>query len=194
MTQRNHPLLLAAIGACLLCTQAFAADKAASPAASAAKAAASPAAQPAAAPAALSPSDHIFLGDALNANQKEMDSANYAIQKATSPKVKEFAKTIVRDDTEFAAELRRVAGQTIPAPAPGTSPNPNLAELKGNDFDKAYMGMMVDNLVVAIGRYVVVSEGKHHNADVRALAAKTLPMLRKHEQSAKAIDQALPKR
>jgi putative membrane protein len=187
MQRWNRKLGIALLGLSLVATPAFAAGTKPAPAASANAATT-------AAPAALTPSDRIFLADAMASSQKEIDASNFIAKQTASPKVRQFAQTMVRDHTQLLAQLQKIAGPTMPPPAPNNDPNPNLAYLKGAEQDKAYMDLMVNDHDVAVGKFLVTSDGPQHGAAVRDLAKKALPTVRKHDEMAKTLDRSLPAR
>jgi putative membrane protein len=57
----------------------------------------------------------------------------------------------------------------------------------GKEFDKAYMGMMVTDHNEDVNKFQVASNNAA-DADVKGFATKTLPVLRMHLDSAKAIN------
>ena len=81
---------------------------------------------------------------------------------------------------------------TVP-PAPGEDHMDqitNLSKKSGREFDREYMKMMVDDHQEDIDEFEKCSNNSK-DADLKAFAAKTLPVLRTHLDSAKAINDAL---
>ena len=62
-----------------------------------------------------------------------------------------------------------------------------LKKKTGKEFDRAYMGMMVTDHNEDVNKFQVTSNNAA-DADVKAFATKTLPVLRGHLDSAKAIN------
>lgn len=143
----------------------------------------------------VSEEDTKFAVKAASAGMTEVQLGELAQQKASSQKVKDFGAMMVRDHTKANDELKSLAGMksiTLP-PAPGEDHMDHIkkmTEKSGKEFDKDYMKMMVDDHESAIKSFEEASnDGK--DADVKAFATKTLPTLRAHLDSAKAIRDAL---
>jgi putative membrane protein len=185
----KHGLLAAAIVAGMTCgATVCAAGKAAPAAASKATPVAAPAG-----PVVLMPSDHNWILVALAANQKEVDLSNFAMKKSTNEKVRQFAQSMVKDHTQLGADLQRIGGNTMLAPAANPDPMPSLSDLNGPAFDKSYLDMISADHIVMIGNFEVAAGGAYHSAAVRDLARKTAPTLHKHEQMANALEHSFPK-
>jgi putative membrane protein len=145
--------------------------------------------------APVSEEDSKFAVMAASGGMMEVQLGELAQQKAASQRVKDFGAMMVRDHTKANDELKNLAGMkniTIP-PAPGEEHMDhitNLSKKSGREFDRDYMKMMVDDHQEDINEFEKCSNnGK--DADLKAFAAKTLPVLRTHLDSAKAINDAL---
>ena len=68
-----------------------------------------------------------------------------------------------------------------------------LNQKSGKDFDDAYMSMMVDDHQGDVDKFEKASNNAK-DAAVKAFAAKTLPVLRMHLDSAKAVNDGLKNR
>jgi putative membrane protein len=66
----------------------------------------------------------------------------------------------------------------------------DLSKKSGKEFDRAYMKMMVDDHQEDIKAFEK-SSNDAKDADIKAFASKTLPTLRMHLDSAKAVNDAL---
>ncbi len=132
-----------------------------------------------------------FMTKAAHGGMMEVQLGKLAGDKAKSDRVKAFGAMMVTDHTKAGEELKSLASQknvTLP-----TSPSEehqhhidDLSKKTGTDFDKAYMKMMVENHEKVIDDFKKdSSDGKE--ADVKSWAAKTLPTLRKHLDSARNI-------
>src|SRR5215217_2375720 len=125
----------------------------------------------------------------------EVELGNLVKSNAAHQRVKNFGQIMVKDHTAANAELIALAQQknfNIPTTLSvemQTHVN-ELKALKGADFDKKYMDMMVKDHKEDIGLF---EEAASHStdADVKAFAAKTLPTLKMHQDSAKAVKGAL---
>ncbi len=78
-------------------------------------------------------------------------------------------------------------------PTPGADHQHHVDELKtkkGADFDKAYISMMVQDHEEDIRKFEQASQNAK-DADTKAFASKTLPILRQHLEMAKSINGGL---
>ncbi|HUQ65539.1 MAG TPA: DUF4142 domain-containing protein [Flavitalea sp.] len=148
-----------------------------------------------AAASTVSEGDSKFAVKAASGGMMEVQLGELAQQKASSQKVKDFGKMMVRDHSKANDELKSIAGNkniTLP-PAPGEDHMDHiksLSEKSGKDFDKDYMKMMVDDHKDDIDEFEKCSKDAN-DADLKAFAAKTLPILREHHNAAKKINDAL---
>lgn len=135
--------------------------------------------------------DQQFMMEAANGGMMEVDLGNVAESNAASPKVKAFGKMMVTDHTKANNELKALAAKknvTLPA-SPDEEHQGHINDMKGKkgaDFDKAYVDMMVSDHETDVKKFEdESSNGK--DADVKAFATKTLPVLKKHLTSIKEI-------
>jgi putative membrane protein len=143
----------------------------------------------------VSESDAKFAVEAASGGMMEVQLGELAQQKASSQRVKDFGAMMVRDHSKTNDELKSLAGMkniTLP-PAPGGDHMDHIKDISkesGKKFDKDYMKMMVDDHKEDIDAFE--KSGKDGNdADIKAFASKTLPVLRMHLDSAKAIHDAI---
>ena len=141
--------------------------------------------------------DKNFVMDAASGGLMEVELGRMASTSAASAKVKEFGRMMVTDHTKANTELKAVAAKkniTVP-PTPADPQQGHINDMKdkkGADFDKAYVDMMVDDHKEDISKFEDESKnGK--DADVKAFATKTLPVLRKHLTSIQAIQNGMKK-
>ena len=143
----------------------------------------------------VSESDSKFAVNAASGGMTEVQLGELAQQKASSQRVKDFGAMMVRDHTKANDELKSLAGMkniTLP-PAPGEDHMDHIKDLSkksGKEFDRAYMKMMVDDHKEDISEFEKCSNNAA-DADLKAFASKTLPVLRMHLDSAKVINDAL---
>jgi putative membrane protein len=136
-----------------------------------------------------------FLVNAANGGMAEVEAGQIAQQKATNPKVKDFGAMMGRDHSAADEQVKMLAAQrnvTLPA-MPGDAKKKDLEELNkktGADFDKSYMKMMVNDHEKAIDLFENASS-KVNDAEVKAFVDNTLPKLKNHLDSAKAIQKTL---
>ncbi|EOR96137.1 putative outer membrane protein [Arcticibacter svalbardensis MN12-7] len=125
----------------------------------------------------------------------EVELGTIAQQNAKSPRVKGFGAMMVKDHTKANKELMALAtskGITIPSTMPVEMQNHinEMKKMKGADFDKHYMSMMTDDHKEDIDLFEKASKNAP-DADIKAFATKTLPVLNTHLDSAKAIKDAV---
>ena len=136
--------------------------------------------------------DHEFMIFAASGGLMEVELGKLASTNASSAKVKDFGTKMVTDHSKANQELMVLASQkniSIPS-TPGTDHQKHIDDLrekKGAEFDKAYMSMMVMDHEEDVKKFEEAStDGK--DADVKAFAAKTLPVLKQHHAIAKTIN------
>jgi putative membrane protein len=143
----------------------------------------------------VSEEDSKFAVMAASGGMTEVQLGELAQQKASSQRVKDFGAMMVRDHSKANDELKSLAGMkniTLP-PAPGEDHMDHIKDLSGKSgkqFDRDYMKMMVDDHQEDISEFEKCSNNAA-DADLKAFASKTLPILRMHLDSAKAINDAL---
>jgi len=145
-------------------------------------------------PAAQSPvSNQDFFAKASSDGAAEVQMGQLALQKASSPRTREFAQQLVRDHTaankQLAALADRKHAQVAQQP-PSSELMDKLQSLSGSDFDKAYVSAMVGAHQKAIELFDTAT----HSSDpqISAFASKTLPTLRHHLQMAQALSSDQP--
>jgi putative membrane protein len=139
--------------------------------------------------------DSKFMVKAASGGMMEVELGQLAQQKAQNKRVKDFGAMMVKDHTKANEEMKALAANknvTLPQ-AMGEDHQKHVTDLRektGKAFDKAYMSMMVDDHQEDVNDFENIStNGK--DADLKAFAAKTLPVLRTHLESAKSINDAI---
>jgi putative membrane protein len=137
-----------------------------------------------------------FIEDQLEDGMAEIHLGKLASERATHPRVKEFAAMMVRDHQMAGDELKQAASAAnvqpnVPAEPDGDHKDAQeeLAKLSGRDFDKKYMDKMVDEHQEAVNE--VERKTNSDNVQVRQWATKTLPKLREHLEQARQIQRTL---
>ena len=133
--------------------------------------------------------DRDFVMEAASGGLMEVELGNLAQTNASSAAVKQFGQQMVTDHSKANDELKSIASAkniTIPT-APSGKHQDHINELKskkGAEFDKAYMSMMVDDHQEDVDKFQ--SEADNGNdAEIKAFAAKTVPILKTHLELAK---------
>lgn len=138
---------------------------------------------------AVSPAE--FVMKAAQGGMYEVKSSESAVQKAKSPKVKQFAEQMIADHTKANEELKQAAaakGLTVP---PGVSQEQaqmlaKLGKASGEGFDAEYVKQQTE----AHEKTVALFKGQAMNgqdADLKAWAKKTLPTLEMHLKHVKEM-------
>jgi putative membrane protein len=141
---------------------------------------------------ALSSADREFMMKAAVGGMAEVELGRMAVQKGANSDVKTFGKRMVDDHSRANEELKQLASQkgvTLPADldAKNKETMDRLSKLSGAAFDSAYVSEMVKDHIEDIAEFEKeTNEGQ--NSDVKAWAAKTLPMLREHLQMIRDIE------
>lgn len=148
----------------------------------------------------LSRADEGFISQAAQNGHAEVEASKMALEKASDPKVKEFAKHMVEDHTKANEELRSLASSKGVELPDGPSllqkgkSKLMLSTADGEDFDRRYMDSMGitahEDTIELFEKAVKEAE----DAEVKAFAQKTLPKLQEHLKMAQEIQQTLPKK
>ncbi|MCX2477711.1 DUF4142 domain-containing protein [Pedobacter sp. MC2016-15] len=121
----------------------------------------------------------------------EVELGYMAQQKGQNPRIKQFGAMLVKDHTKANDELKALATTKnimIPAKLPQDIQQhiDEMKKLGGAEFDKHYIGMMVDDHQADIKEFEKAARNSTDES-FKAYAAKTLPVLKMHLDSAKAI-------
>lgn len=132
-----------------------------------------------------------FANKAATGGMMEVELGKLAQQNAKSQRVKDFGSMMVTDHSQANDELKRLATEnniTLPASLPADQQKhiDLMSKLKDEAFDKHYIDMMVNDHKGDIAEFKKEAGGSTHNA-FNTFAAKTLPTLQKHLDSAMAI-------
>jgi putative membrane protein len=138
-----------------------------------------------------------FAVKAANGGMMEVQLGDAAQQLAAGSRVKEFGNMMVRDHSKANDELKTLAATkniTLPDSV-GEDHRKHIDDMKmkkGVDFDKAYIDMMVDDHKEDIDMFEKAANNLK-DADLKAFAARTLPTLRAHLDSAQTIQETMKK-
>jgi len=135
--------------------------------------------------------DMDFMSTADLAGLAEVELGKLAQTKAQNAEVKKFAALMVTDHTKAGDELKALGKKKDFKPATEMDSGhkatmEKLKGLSGADFDKAYVDAMVDDHEDAVDLFKSHGEsGK--DPELKAFAAKTLPVLQGHWNMIKDI-------
>jgi putative membrane protein len=146
-------------------------------------------------PASVTESDSKFMVEAADGGMAEVQMGEIAGREGVDERVREFGEMMEKDHTKGGDELKKLAkDKNVTLPASISEENMQnkhkLMQKTGKDFDKTYMNMMVEDHEKDIKEFKDAAQNCN-DADIKAWAEKTLPVLQKHLDSAKAIKKAL---
>lgn len=136
--------------------------------------------------------DSAFTTKAAVGGMAEVALGKLALSKSTNTKIKDFAQMMVTDHGKANDELMSIAKSkniTLPAnvDADHQKKMDDLSTKSGKDFDKAYVDAMIDGHKKTLD--LMQDEAKNgKDADFKAFAAKTAPVVQHHLDAIKTID------
>lgn len=130
-----------------------------------------------------------FIEKAGMAGLAEIKLSNLALDKSTTPSIREFANKMIKDHTAANQQLKDAAKATGIALPQGIDPAHTdlLQQLKGKsgrDFDAAYVNVMKQDHDSAIALFENAAGDQTLNKDLRDFATKALETLRNHQLQA----------
>lgn len=136
----------------------------------------------------------VFALSAATGGMMEVEAAGLALKRSKSKTVKDFAE-MMQDDHKLANdELKKIAdakglqlAQTLPEEMAGHISEMN--SLEDRAFDVQYMRMMINDHAKTMQLFTDGS--RLADPELRAFALKTLPVIRKHYESALKIGKGL---
>jgi putative membrane protein len=139
----------------------------------------------------LSNDDKDFAMKAAQGNMAEVNGGNTAAQKGTSADVKTFGNRMVSDHGKALDELKQLAqtkGIALPSDvnAEQKKEADKLSKLSGAAFDKEYADAMVKDHQEDVAEFDKASKNAQ-DPDLKAWAAKTLPVIQDHLKMAKEM-------
>lgn len=144
-----------------------------------------------------------FVDMASQANLAEIRTSEVAVERASTPEVKEYAQMIIDDHTAAGNALKTaMSGAMLTPPSmvldqdhqrrldditveeQGSTADPETA---GNEWDHDYIAMQIDMHQDAIDLFEDYAENGE-NASLKTFAESTLPTLRSHLDKAREIE------
>lgn len=136
------------------------------------------------------PSPDTFMEDAAQGGMAEVELGKLASSKAQDPEVKKFGQMMVTDHTKANAELKALAAKKnfqLPTDLGShKSDLDSMSKLSGAEFDQEYVDNMVDDHEDDVAAFQKMADSGT-DPELKAFAAKTLPVLKKHLDAIKAI-------
>jgi putative membrane protein len=141
--------------------------------------------------AASKAADRTFITDAIQGNLAEIQMGQLAQQKGQNDAVKSFGQMLVTDHQADNDKAKQVASQL--GVTPPTQPSAKekagyrkLAKLSGAAFDRQFARMMVTDHKQTIAQFQ--REAKKTNDPLGRYASDSLPVLKKHLDTAEKIE------
>jgi putative membrane protein len=146
----------------------------------------------------LARGDVEFLKQAAHAGLAEVAGSKVAVEKAVNTQVRGFAQQMVDDHTRSHEELKALAaskGVTLPTePSIAQRARVKMLDSKdGGSFDRRYAAHFGVTAHQDAIRLYVKAASDAQDSDVRAYAAKTLPILQHHLQMAHELKETAKK-
>lgn len=131
-----------------------------------------------------------FIEDASAKGIAEIEAGKLAVQKSTFPEVQAYAKKMIEEHTAANKNLRALAAKKKVEVADDAELMSQakayvLKQRDGESFDAAYVNNQIEAHKATIELYKDASSSE--DADVRQVAATSLPKLEKHLAEAKAL-------
>lgn len=144
--------------------------------------------------AEVSKKDQDFLTKAAAGGMYEVEAGKLAEQKGTAQSVKSYGATLVKDHSAANEELKSLAG-TKGVALPAALPTDKQARLdkigRAKDFDKEFLKEVgLDDHKKDISLFEKASKSAD-DADVKAFATKTLPVLKAHREHAQGLRKSM---
>src|SRR2546421_5123 len=132
-----------------------------------------------------------FSSAANQGGLTEVELGRLAVQRGSNPAVKSFGQRMIEDHSRANDELKSIAAKKNIALPPDINADQKatmdkLSKLAGAEFDREYMTDMVKDHE-ADAKEFENQANKGTDADIKAFAAKTLPMIQRHLQMARDV-------
>jgi putative membrane protein len=135
--------------------------------------------------------DTAFLMDACQGGLMEVKSGELAQTNASSQQVKDFGQRMIADHGKMGQDLRDLAGkENVSLPSDISTKDKEiyleLSKMTGAAFDKAYIAYMVKDHLDDLGAFQREMDSGT-DSDAKAVAAKTIPIIKEHLKRAQEI-------
>ena len=142
----------------------------------------------------LTADEQAFIQKAATSDQTEIMLSKLALERASSPQVKEFAQTMVTDHSKSTSLLQPIAadhGVNLPEnPQPANNEKyQKLEKLSGAAFDKSYIEMMVEDHQDTLHAFETEA-GQATDPKLKEFISTVQPIVAHHLQMAKEFRQA----
>ena len=139
---------------------------------------------------ATTSSPESFMKDAAQGGQAEVKMGDLAAKNAKNPDRKKFAQMMVTDHGAAGKDLEELAKKknfTLPTDIGSHQATyDKLSKMTGDDFDRYYVEQMVQDHEADVKEFQKQAANSS-DPDVKAFAAKVVPVVKKHLDAIKAI-------
>jgi putative membrane protein len=141
---------------------------------------------------AVEKADANFAVEVANGNMIEVQLGGLAKTKSVSDRVKSFASMMITDHMKISEDLQKIAASkniTLPQELSNEAKKDinKLSKKEGAAFDRSYINMMVADHKKDLTKFEKAANDCK-DPDLKNFIVQTLPVLRKHLDSAQAID------
>lgn len=144
--------------------------------------------------------DAAFLDEATSINRAEIRISQLAVTQSNEPSIRQLGQEMIDDHTKANEVLKELCGaKGLVYPTSDTlsvaaqKKYDELAKLKSPKFDKVYLSGLIDDHKKAIKLFE--REFKYgEDAEFRTWANTTIPTLKRHLESAQALEKAFKER
>jgi putative membrane protein len=139
-----------------------------------------------------------FAVEAADGGMLEVEMGRLAQEKGQSQRVKDFGALLVKDHSKANDDLKSLAAAkniTLPDSVGSDKSDHirDMGKMTGKDFDKHFIDMMVDDHQKDVDKFEKASTDLT-DPDLKTFAGNTLPTLKAHLDTAKAIQEAWKKK
>jgi putative membrane protein len=141
----------------------------------------------------LTGEEQTFIQKAASGDQAEIQLSKIALERASTPEIKQFAQTMVTDHTKASSMLKPIAvdhGIDVPE-KPGSQTEEKIKRLEGQSgaaFDKTYIELMVKDHQEMLHAFEAAAP-KANDSKLKEFIATVQPIVAHHLEMAKAIRQ-----
>lgn len=141
--------------------------------------------------------DAKFMMMAATSDMNEIGLSQQALSKSSNEEVKKMAQMMIDDHTKSSEELKPIAQSknvTLPTEmdAKHKAAMEKMSSMSGMEFDMAYVKMMVKDHEKAVAMMSKEADGGK-DAEAKAFAAKTLPVVQMHLDMARKMMSSMNK-
>lgn len=138
--------------------------------------------------------DKKFVKEAAMGGLAEVEMGKLAVQKGTTPEIKQFGQKLIDDHTKANDQLKQVASQdNIPVPSTPDKKEQEkidkLSKLSGAAFDKSFVKDEVKDHKSDIKDFQGEAQGGSRT-NIKNFASSTLPVLQEHLQLAENLSKS----